>query len=175
MAKKDIQVIVPVERIHRYIYLLRGEKVMLDEDLAELYEVETRVLVQAVKRNIRRFPAEFMFQLTQEEFQCLRSQSVISNSPGRGGRRYPPYAFTEHGIAMLSTILNSEKAIQVNIAIIRAFIQMRKILAQGSGTNDFGPLKQSNWQDRSIHRIYIFNLSYDGMVHKKKRFMHEFT
>lgn len=101
---------------------------MLDKDLAELYEVETRVLVQAVKRNIKRFPTEFMFQLTQAEFQSLRSQFVISNSSGRGGRRYPPYAFTEHGIAMLSTILNSEKAIQVNIAIIRAFIQLRKIL-----------------------------------------------
>ena len=100
---------------------------MLDADLAALYEVETRVLVQAVKRNLERFPEDFMFQLTQEEFVILRSQSVISSN--WGGRRYPPYAFTEQGVAMLSSVLRSPRAIQVNIEIVRAFIRLRRILA----------------------------------------------
>jgi hypothetical protein len=120
---------VPIERIERAILLLRGHKVMLDADLATLYEVETRVLVQAVKRNIERFPEDFMFQLDVEEVQALRSQSVISNAPGRGGRRYAPYAFTEQGVAMLSTVLNSPRAIAVNIEIMRAFVRLRLILA----------------------------------------------
>jgi len=96
---------VPVELIERRIYLIRGQKVMLDSDLAELYQVETRALVQAVKRKPNRFPEDFMLQLTQEEADSLRSQFVISNV-GRGGRRYLPYAFTEHGVAMLSSVLN---------------------------------------------------------------------
>ena len=101
MKKRRIQSsIVPLERIERSILLLRGEKVMLDSDLADLYGVETRVLVQAVKRNRDRFPADFMFQLSRSEFDQLRSQAVISRS--WGGRRYPPYAFTEQGVAMLS-------------------------------------------------------------------------
>ncbi len=119
---------VPVELIERRIYLIRGQKVMLDSDLAELYQVETRALVQAVKRNPNRFPEDFMLQLTQEEADCLRSQSVISNV-GRGGRRYLPYAFTEHGVAMLSSVLNSDRAVQMNILIIRAFVKMRELLA----------------------------------------------
>jgi hypothetical protein len=120
---------VPIERIERAILVLRGHKVMLDADLATLYEVETRALVQAVKRNIERFPEDFMFQLDVEEVQALRSQSVISNAPGRGGRRYAPYAFTEQGVAMLSTVLNSPRAIAVNIEIMRAFVRLRLILA----------------------------------------------
>lgn len=99
---------------------------MLDSDLAELYEVPTKVFNQAVKRNFERFPSDFMIQLTSEEDLGLRSQSVTSNS-GRGGRRYLPYAFTEQGIAMLSSVLNSPRAIQVNIAIMRAFVHMREI------------------------------------------------
>lgn len=99
---------------------------ILDEDLAQLYEVETKVLVQAVKRNLDRFPADFMFQLTQNEFDLLRSQSVTSSW---GGRRYPPYAFTEQGVAMLSSVLRSERAVQVNIAIMRAFVQLRQIIS----------------------------------------------
>lgn len=95
---------------------------MLDKDLAELYGVETRVLIQAVKRNISRFPEDFMFQLTRNEFDTLRSQIVTSNW---GGRRYLPYTFTEQGVAMLSSILNSERAIQVNIQIMRVFIKLR--------------------------------------------------
>lgn len=99
---------------------------MLDSDLAALYRVETKVLVQAVRRNITRFPADFMFRLTPNEFRNLRSQSVTSNV--RGGRRYPPYAFTEQGVAMLSSILRSPRAIEVNIAIMRTFVRLREFL-----------------------------------------------
>jgi hypothetical protein len=101
---------------------------MLDSELAELYEVETRSLLQAVRRNGERFPDDFMFQLTDEEFAALRSQFVISKL-GRGGRRYLPYAFTEQGVAMLSSVLHSERAIHVNIQIMRAFVQLRQMLA----------------------------------------------
>jgi len=113
------------------IRLLRGEKVILDADLADLYGVATRVLVQAVKRNLERFPADFMFQLTREEFAVLRSQSVTSR--GWGGRRYPPYAFTEQGVAMLAGLLKSPRAVQVNIEIMRAFVRMRRMLASHAG------------------------------------------
>ena len=127
-AISDEQSFVPAERIEQLILFIRGEKVMRDSDLAALYQVETRTLVQAVRRNISRFPADFMFQLSKEEFEALRSQIVISNK-GRGGRRYLPYVFTEQGVAMLSSILNSGRAVQVNIAIMRAFVKLRKILA----------------------------------------------
>ena len=100
---------------------------MLDADLAKLYEVETKVLNQAVKRNIERFPEDFMFQLSEEEFDFLRSQSVTSSQ--WGGRRYPPYAFTEHGVAMLSSVLRSKRAVLVNIEIMRAFVRLRQILS----------------------------------------------
>ena len=112
-----------VIRIQNKIYEIRGLKVMLDFDLAEMYEVDTKVLKQAVNRNPARFPADFMFILTQKEFQGLRSQIVTSK---RGGTRYMPYAFTEQGVAMLSSVLNSEKAINVNIAIIRTFVLIRQ-------------------------------------------------
>ncbi len=120
---------VPAERIESCILLIRGQKVMLSTDLAELYGVEPRVLVQAVKRNITRFPEDFMFQLTAKEFQGLRSQSVIPKPAGRGGPRVPPYAFTEQGVAMLSSVLRSRRAVQVNIEIMRAFVRLRRILA----------------------------------------------
>lgn len=119
---------VPLEFVERRIYLIRGQKVMLDSDLAELYQVETRALIQAIKRNQDRFPDDFMFQLSKEEVASLRSQIVISNI-GRGGRRYLPYAFTEHGVAMLSSVLNSKRAVQMNILIIRAFVKLRELLA----------------------------------------------
>src|SRR3990172_6413578 len=118
--------LVPAERIVRAIHAIRGEKVMIDKDLASLYGVETRALVQAVKRNRARFPGDLMFQLTPAEFDSLRSQTVISN--GRGGRRTPPYAFTEQGVAMLSSVLRSKRAIQVNVEIMRAFVRMREML-----------------------------------------------
>ena len=115
--------------IESLIYLVRDEQVMLDSDLARLYGVETKVLNQAVKRNIRRFPADFMFQLTREE--CLRSQIVTSNGK-RGGTRYMPFAFTENGVAMLSSVLRSETAIEVNIRIMRAFTLMRNLIKSHS-------------------------------------------
>ena len=117
--------LVPTVRIERAILLIRSEKVMLDQDLAELYSVETRVLVQAVKRNIDRFPVDFMFQLSEEEFSNLRSQIVSSSW---GGRRTAPYAFTEQGVAMLSSVLHSPTAVQVNIEIMRAFVRLRRML-----------------------------------------------
>ena len=113
------------EKIINKIYVIRGKKVMIDKDLAELYNVETKVLKQQVKRNIERFPGDFMFELTQEEFNSLRSQIVTSN---RGGTRYMPMVFTEQGVAMLSSVLNSDRAIAVNIQIIRVFTKMREML-----------------------------------------------
>ncbi|MBU0514534.1 MAG: ORF6N domain-containing protein [Proteobacteria bacterium] len=120
---------VPAERIEKKILVVRDEKVILDADIAALYGVETRVLTQAVRRNIDRFPPDFMFQLSKEEFQDLKSQSVISSSGGWGGRRYPPYAFTEQGVAMLSGVLRSEQAVRVNIEIMRAFVRLRVVLS----------------------------------------------
>ena len=115
------------ENIFRRILTVRGHRVMLDADLAELYDVPTKAFNQAIQRNMNRFPADFMFQLTEEEFAGLRSQFVTSKK-GRGGRRYLPYVFTEQGIAMLSGVLNSHRAVQVNIAIMRAFVRMRRML-----------------------------------------------
>ena len=121
--------LVPLERIEGLILLIRGQKVMLDTALAALYGVETKVLNQAVKRNLARFPADFMFQLTKEEFDALRSQNVTAKPAGRGGRRTPPYAFTEQGVAMLSSVLRSQRAVQVNIQIMRTFVKLRRMLA----------------------------------------------
>ena len=112
--------------IQRKIFEIRGQKVILDRDLAALYQVETRVLNQAVKRNTERFPEDFMFQLTKEEWQILKSQLVISN--GYGGQRYLPYAFTEHGVVMLASLLRSEIAIKMSVQITRAFVAMRQTL-----------------------------------------------
>ena len=119
--------LIPAERIERAILLVRGHKVMLDSDLASLYGVETRRLLEAVKRNIQRFPDDFMFQLNQEEFDILRSQFATSSS--WGGRRYAPYAFTQQGVAMLSSVLRSPRAVAVNIEIMRAFARLRRMLA----------------------------------------------
>ncbi len=118
-------------QVARRIHSVRGQSVMLDSDLAELYGVETKVFNQAVKRNPDRFPEDFMFQLTEDETNSLRSQIVTSNA-GRGGRRYLPYVFTEQGVAMLSSVLRSEQAVQVNIAIMRAFVNLRGLLTQDS-------------------------------------------
>jgi len=123
---KETALMIPIERIQQCIYLIRKQKVMLDQDLAALYCVETKKLVQAVKRNIDRFPSDFMFQLSDAEFKNLRSQIVTSNW---GGRRYAPYAFTEQVIAMLSSVLRSKRAVQVNIAIMRTFVKLRQILS----------------------------------------------
>lgn len=144
--------LLPAERIERRVLLLRGEKVILDVHLAELYEVSTKVLNQAVKRNPERFPSDFLFKLTPQETELvlksqivtsnlenednalttkgiLRSQSVTSKRVGSGGRRYSPYAFTEQGVAMLSSVLRSSRAVQVNIEIMRTFVRLRQMIA----------------------------------------------
>lgn len=118
--------VVPVERIEQKILVFRGEKVMLDSDLAELYGVETKGLNRAVKRNLERFPEDFMFQLTPDEVEDLRCQ--FGTSKGKGGRRYLPYVFTEQGVAMLSGVLHSKRAIAVNIAIMRTFVKLRRMI-----------------------------------------------
>jgi hypothetical protein len=138
MAKKSSckEIVVPVERIERRIYLIRKEKVMIDGDLAELYHVPTKRLNEAVKRNPGRFPQDFMFQLTREEAEALRLQIATSRSRSqiatlkRGQNiKYLPYVFTEHGVAMLSAVLNSDRAVQMSVLIVRAFVRMRELIA----------------------------------------------
>jgi hypothetical protein len=134
-----------IDTIDRKIHVLRDQRVLLDADLAALYGVETKALVQAVKRNSARFPRDFMFRLTSTEFETLRSQSVTSY--GRGGRRHRPYAFTEHGVAMLSSVLRSRRAIHVNIAIMRAFVRLREAVIH---------------HERLATRIDVLERKYDG-------------
>lgn len=126
---------INLSKIEKMIYVIRGQKVMLDSDLAELYEVETKALNQAVKRNLERFPDDFMFQLTSEEYQLLKSQTVTSKT-GRGGKQKLPFVFTENGLAMLSGVLNSARAIQVHIVIMRIFTRLRSFLAIETATSD---------------------------------------
>lgn len=121
-------VLVPVERVERRILFIRGEKVILDADLAELYGVTTKRLNEQVRRNRDRFPPDFMFQLTPEEFDCLRSQNATSNV-GRGGRRSLPFVFTEHGAIMAANILSSQRAIGASVTVVRAFVRLRQMLA----------------------------------------------
>ena len=158
---------VPIERIIGSIFLVRGKRVMLDRDLAELYGVETKALNQAVRRNINRFPSDFMFQLTKEEMSYWRSQIVISNSDQQksvnlksqivisswGGIRKLPLVFTEHGIAMLSGVLNSPKAIQVNIQIIRAFIKLRGLITNNKNLLERIELLEKKY-DKEISDIF---------------------
>jgi len=120
---------VPSELIERRIYFIRGQKVMLDSDLAEIYRVQTFNLNKAVKRNPHRFPEDFMFQLSPEEVEPLKFQIGMSKPEGRGGRRTLPYVFTEHGVAMLSSVLNSKRAVSMSILIVRAFVKLRGLLA----------------------------------------------
>lgn len=131
-----------LQLIQSKIYEVRGQKVMLDRDLAELYGVETRALNQAVKRNAERFPEDFMFQLTDNETENWKSQIVISNSIKMGMRRNP-YAFTELGVAMLSSVLNSKTAIQINMGIMRAFVTMRQMIAENSPLNRLSTLEKN--------------------------------
>lgn len=132
MSEKSVRLVVPDEIITSKIYLIRDKKVMLDKDLAKLYDVETRVLNQAVTRNKERFPEDFMFQLSKKEFEILKSQIVTSSLPdgkaGWGGTRKLPFAFTEQGVAMLSGVLHSDRAIKVNIQIMRVFTRLRALL-----------------------------------------------
>lgn len=125
MKEKDT--LIPVDRISGMIHTIRNERVMLDSDLAELYGVETYILIQSVKRNIDRFPEDFMFQLTLEEYKEILSSQFVSSSSW-GGRRYPPYVFTEQGVAMLSGVLKSQRAVLVNIEIMRTFVKFRRML-----------------------------------------------
>jgi ORF6N domain len=142
------------------ILALREQRVMLDADLAQLYGVETRVLVQAVKRNLSRFPEDFMFQLSAEEFAALRSQTVISNIEGRGGRRTAPYAFTEQGVAMLSSVLGSARAIAVNIEIMRTFVRVRALAAtHGDLAKRLGELE---------HATEALAMSHDTLNHNTR-------
>ena len=162
--------IVPINRIEHIIYIIREQKVMLDRNLAELYGIETRVLVQAVKRNIERFPEDFMFQLTKEEFENWKSQFVTSNptsltsqiviSKGRGGVRKRPYVFTEQGVAMLSSVLRSPQAIVINIEIMRAFVHFSQVLKSNKELGKIVSelrsfvLKKSSKTDQEIHHIW---------------------
>ena len=164
--------LVPIERIESKIFLIRGQKVMLDRDLAELYDVPTKVLNQAVRRNISRFPEDFMFQLTWDEIERLRSQIVTSNLKSQfvtsswGGVRKLPYAFTEHGVAMLSSVLKSERAAQVNIAIMRAFVKLRQAMSANKElANKLSQLeKMVGTNTRDIRNIFqkIRQLSGEG-------------
>ncbi len=128
MAKRKLPIAVSAEQIENQILIVRGQRVMLDADLAKLYGVETRVLNQSVKRNASRFPTDFAYQLTPHEFANLKSQ-IVTSSLGHGGKRKLPWVFTEHGVAMLTCVLNSRRAIQVNIEIMRAFVRLRRLLA----------------------------------------------
>ncbi|MFI5221546.1 MAG: ORF6N domain-containing protein [Bacteroidia bacterium] len=129
MTKKTVnEIMLPDEVVINKIYLIRNQKVMLDRDLAELYDVETKQLKRQVNRNIERFPKDFMFEMSQYEFQNWRSQFGTSNLSDKMGLRYPPYCFTEHGVLMLSSVLNSPRAIQVNIQIVRIYTKLREML-----------------------------------------------
>ena len=150
-GQKGIQlpeIIVPDKTIQKLIFVVREQQVMMDSDLAALYQVETKVFNQAVKRNIARFPDAFRFQLTNEEYEGLRSQIVTSN--GRGGRRYLPYVFTEQGIAMLSAVLNSDIAIQVSIQIMTAFVEMRRFLVNNTAL--FEKISEVNWRQQEYEK-----------------------
>jgi len=136
--------LLTLDLVERKIYVVRGQKVMLDNDLALLYGVTTKRLNEQVKRNISRFPEDFMFQLTTDELDNLRSQIATSSLKSYGGRRYMPYVFTEQGVAMLSGVLNSERAVQVNIGIMRAFVNMRKMLS----TNEEVSKKLADIEDK---------------------------
>ena len=155
--------VAPTERIEKAIVFLRGHKVMLDVDLAELYGVETKALNRAVKRNLDRFPADCMFQLTAAEADDLRYQNGTSNlrtqiatSKKRGGRRYMPYAFTEQGVAMLSSVLRSKRAVLVNVAIMRAFVRLREILSTNKALAEkFAELERRvESHDEHIHSLF---------------------
>lgn len=147
--KDKAKSLIPQETIENKILLIRDQKVMLDRNLAKLYGVATKVLKQAVKRNIERFPEDFMFQLSKKEFEDWRSQIVTSNSGDKMGLRYRPYAFTQEGVAMLSSVLRSKRAIQVNIQIMRAFVKLRQVL-----TTHKDILRKIQEHDQQIKRIF---------------------
>jgi hypothetical protein len=167
-----------IQSIQNRIYEIRGERVMLDRDLAALYETETKFLNLSVKRNIKRFPKDFMFQLSKEEFEGLRSQIEtleksdhplrlqIETSKGRGGTRYLPYAFTEQGVAMLSGILNSDRAINMNIAIMRAFVEVRRVLLQQTDIKEQLRLIQDKITEHDVQLSQIYD-SIENLLDEK--------
>ena len=148
---------LPVARVAEVILVVRDEKVILDSDLAPLYGVETRALIQAVKRNNRRFPLDFMFQLTRKEFDALRSQFVISK--GSGGRRHLPYAFTEHGAVMAANVLNSERAVVMSVYVVRAFVELREVLIGNSDLSQkLDELERKLTARQNVHEKAILQL-----------------
>jgi hypothetical protein len=155
MTEEKYEIAVSENLVANKIYLIRGKRVMLDRDLAELYEVETRVLNQAVSRNMERFPAAFMFQLTKDEFEILKSQFVTSSW---GGTRKLPYVFTEQGVAMLSSVLRSKKAIQVNIQIMMVFTKVREMLVDNLSLQlDIEKIKKKlESQDKNIELVFTY-------------------
>lgn len=159
-------VTIPEKNILSKIYFIRNQKVMLDRDIAKLYGVETKVLKQTVRRNITRFPKDFMFELTNNEFENWRSQFVTSNEDKRG-LRYAPFAFTEQGVAMLSSILNSRVAIQVNIQIIRVFTQLRQSITEVLNLKlEIEAIKSKiNNHDKNIELVFKY---LDELIEKKK-------
>ncbi|MCZ4224430.1 ORF6N domain-containing protein [Pedobacter rhodius] len=165
MTAKQTLSIIPENILVNKIYEIRGHKVMLDSDLAELYGVETKVLNQSIRRNPGRFPEDFMFQLTDSEWESLRSQFVTSKI-GRGGRTYLPNVFTEHGVLMLSSVLNSQQAIQVNIQIVRIFTRLRQWVSEnGELKYEIEDIKRKlNNQDKNIELVFSY---LDKLIDKK--------
>ncbi len=157
MTKKNQIIAIPDEVLMNKIYLIRNKKVMLDRDLAELYEVETKRLKEAVRRNRGRFPEDFMFELTKEEFANWRTQFATSNSD-KMGLRLPPFAFTEHGVLMLASVLNSERAIQVNIQIVRIFTKIREALTDNLSIKlEIEEIKKKlTNHDKNIKLVFIY-------------------
>jgi hypothetical protein len=166
MMKRAELLQIPDELVMNKIYVIRNQKVMLDSDLAELYAVETKRLKEAVKRNLGRFPEDFMFELTEIEFESLRSQ-IATSKIGRGGVRYMPMVFTEQGVAMLSSVLNSEKAISVNIQIIRIFTRIRQMLSDNTELR-LGIEELRKKTDNNTKNIEVVFQYLDELLDKKK-------
>ena len=166
MTTKDNVVVVPDEVVMSKIYVIRNQKVMLDRDLAELYQVETKVLKQSVKRNLNRFPEDFMFEMTELELRNWRSQFVTSNSD-KMGLRYLPFCFTEQGVAMLSSVLNSDRAISVNIQIMRIFTRVRQMLTDNTELRlDIEKIKKKlHNQDKNMEIVFRY---LDELIEKKE-------
>ena len=166
MVKKESALVVPDEIVMNKIYIIRNHKVMLDRDLAELYGVETKVLKQSVKRHIKRFPEDFMFKMTESELNIWRSQFVTSNSD-KMGMRYFPFCFTEQGVAMLSGILNSDRAIAVNIQIMRIFTRVRQMLTDNTELRlDIEKIKRKlDNQDKNMEIVFRY---LDELLDKKE-------
>lgn len=168
MEKKETALIIPDEIVMNKIYVIRGQKVMLDRDLAILYGVETKQLKRQVNRNIERFPKDFMFEMTKEEFENWRSQFGTSNSSDKMGLRYAPYVFTEHGVLMLSSVLNSPKAIQVNIQIMRVFTRIRQALTDNTELR-LAIEKLEKKTDNNTKNIEVVFQYVDELMEKKEK------